>query len=175
MKNLKLLILDIDGVLTDGTKIYDNNHQTIAKRYADKDFTAIRIFNRLNINVCLLSSDQNINEAMAKKRGIDFYYSRNPDGSINKKRFLPILANQYNAKVEEIFYIGDDFFDLDIMLELPFTNRVCPNDSPLYVKNKCGIILERNGGTGVVAEFLEKYLNETLRYFEINQFLGNLE
>lgn len=175
MKNLKLLILDVDGVMTDGTKTYNGKHNVLSKRYADKDFTAIRLFKRLKISVCLLSSDKRMNEAMAEKRGIDFFYSRNPDGSIDKKQFLPQLLEKYQSDIDQTVYIGDDFFDLDIMLELPYENRVCPQDSPMYVKEKCGKVLKRKGGTGVIAEFLEDYLISSGRSEEIYQFLGNLE
>ena len=69
-----LLILDVDGVLTDGTKTYDREHNVISKRYADQDFTAIKLFQE-GWKVCFLSSDA-FNEGVAKKRGIDFYNSR---------------------------------------------------------------------------------------------------
>jgi len=41
---IKLLILDVDGVLTDGTKVYDQNHNPVYKTYRCKDFTAIKRF-----------------------------------------------------------------------------------------------------------------------------------
>ena len=73
---IQLVLLDIDGVLTDGTKIYDQQHNVIAKKYCDLDFTAIKRMKKAGVNVCFLSGDRNINEGMAEKRGIDFWYSR---------------------------------------------------------------------------------------------------
>ncbi len=156
---MKLLILDIDGVMTNGTKVYDNDHKVLSKSYNDKDFTAIKIFKQMGIDVCFLSSDTSINKGMALERDIDFFYSRNPDGTISKAKFLPSLMERYGADVSQVVYIGDDLFDLDIMLELPEPNRVCPGDAPKYLKDKCGCVLSRHGGTGVVAEYLEKYSN----------------
>ena len=63
---IKLLILDIDGVLTDGTKTYDKDHNVLSKRFMCKDFTAIKKFIAANIDVVLISGDK-WNEKMAKK------------------------------------------------------------------------------------------------------------
>lgn len=49
---MKLLILDIDGVMTNGTKVYDDDHNVLSKSYNDKDFTAIKIFKQMGIDVC---------------------------------------------------------------------------------------------------------------------------
>ena len=152
---IKLLVLDIDGVMTNGTKVYDYDHSVLSKSYNDKDFTAIKIFKRLGIDVCFLSSDESINSGMAESRGVDFFYSRNDDGSISKSKYLPTLEEKYGVERDEIVYVGDDLFDLDIMMELPLMNRVCPSDAPKYMREKCGIVLTRSGGTGAVAEYLE--------------------
>ena len=167
MKNMKVLALDVDGVMTDGTKIYDPEYNVIAKRYNDKDFTAIKLFEKVGVNVCFISSDKNVNSEMANKRGVRFFNSRLPDGGINKKQFIPVLEEEYNAQIRnhgplcEVYYAGDDFFDLDIMLELPKNNRICPSDSPEYVKRVCGIECTTPGGQGVVAEILTLYLIQT--------------
>ena len=172
---MKLLILDIDGVMTNGCKSYDNEHNATSKSYNDKDFTAIKIFKQIGVSVCFLSSDENVNRGMAKARGVDFYYSRMPDGSINKKRFLPSLMETYQATLEQSYYVGDDFFDLDIMLLLPKENRICPQDAPDYVKGQCGIITGW-GGQGVVANVLSRYLKEADKEDIIHELLNiNLE
>ena len=74
---INLVILDIDGVMTDGTKVYDESHNVIYKKYCDRDFTAIKRLKDCGVSVCFLSGDKRINEGMAASRNIDFYYSRN--------------------------------------------------------------------------------------------------
>jgi 3-deoxy-D-manno-octulosonate 8-phosphate phosphatase (KDO 8-P phosphatase) len=82
---LKLLVIDIDGVMTDGTKTYGIDGKVISKRFNDKDFTAIKRFKASNVKVCFLSGDRNVNEAMANDRNVDFYHSRmKTDGILNK-------------------------------------------------------------------------------------------
>ena len=113
---MMLLILDIDGVMTDGTKFYDLKGEVSHKRYCDLDFTAIKRFKEIGWSVCFVSADKTVNEAMAKRRRIDFYYSRQPDGSIDKSLILPDIMSRYRIKTfDEIVYVGDDVHDLTIM------------------------------------------------------------
>ena len=71
----KLLIIDIDGVLTDGCKTYDLLGNVISKNFNDKDFTAIKRFKN-NLNVCFLTADDRVNRNIASSRKVDFYYTR---------------------------------------------------------------------------------------------------
>ena len=82
---IELLILDVDGVLTDGTKVYDIDHNVLSKRYMCKDFTAIKRFIAAGVKVVMLSGD-NFNKQMAEKRNIPFYCSRGSDLSLDKSR-----------------------------------------------------------------------------------------
>ena len=88
---IELLILDVDGVLTDGTKVYDIDHNVLSKRYMCKDFTAIKRFIAAGVKVVMLSGD-NFNRYMAEKRNIDFYCSRNKDLSLDKARYLEVFS-----------------------------------------------------------------------------------
>ena len=63
-----LLVLDIDGVMTDGTKAYGRNGRAFSKRYCDRDFTAIKRFKAAGVEVVFLSGDKSVNEAMARRR-----------------------------------------------------------------------------------------------------------
>lgn len=111
----KLLVLDVDGVLTDGTKIYGPNGTVAGKRFCDKDFTGIKKFQMDGWKVCWLSADRHINEAIAKDRGIDFWYSRAEDGTIDKASWLDRLIVHYNVTAVNTVYVGDDLFDLPPM------------------------------------------------------------
>lgn len=157
LERLKLLILDVDGILTDGTKVYDNAHKCIAKNFLDIDFTAIKIFKKLGVEVCLLSGDE-WNSTMAAARGIPFFPSRNEDGSINKVNALKKILNYYNNKIKQdnCLYIGDDYFDIGLMEKLKV--RIWPSDTPKYLLKNGDVILSSKRGEGVVAEILSDYL-----------------
>lgn len=149
---INLIILDVDGVMTDGTKIYDDYGRVTSKRFNDRDFTAIKRFKAAGVSVCFLSGDANINKEIAKNRNIDFYHSRGPDGKLDKVKFLPFLLSKYKATKETTAYVGDDYFDLEIMKEVD--NRFCPSDAILDVKWIC-YNLKVKGGDGVVADLYE--------------------
>ena len=111
---IKLLILDIDGVMTDGTKVYGLDGLTIGKRYCDRDFTAIKQFKAAGVQVCFLSGDDKVNKAMAENRKTDFYYSRGRE----KTDYLEEFADTYNCSTKEMAYVGDDIFELFCVVNL---------------------------------------------------------
>lgn len=155
---VKLVILDVDGVMTDGRKYYGVDGMPFAKTYCDKDFTAIKRMKGAGVKVCILSGDNTVNEAMAKNRNIDFYYARGKE----KADFLPELEKTYSSKPADMLYIGDDLFDSKIMKEVG--HSFCPADANLQVKRVCGEnnILSNNGGCNVVAEMVEVLLERGL-------------
>lgn len=157
LAEFRLLILDIDGVMTDGTKVYGIDGDVIAKRFNDRDFTAIKRFKAAGVSVCFLSGDKRVNEIMAHSRKTDFYYSRSDDGSLDKATFVELFAKRYDVPPSRMAYIGDDYYDLSIIEKLEFT--FCPADSPASVKEKVYQVMTRKGGEGVVAELYDEYEN----------------
>ena len=155
---IKLIILDIDGVMTDGRKYYGLDGMSFAKTYCDKDFTAIKRFRGAGIKVCFLSGDNRVNKTMAENRNIDFYSARGKD----KADFLDEFEKIYMTTKDEMLYIGDDLFDLSIMKEVGFA--FCPQDSPNALKEFCSIknIIPRNGGENVVAMLFDILLDRKL-------------
>jgi 3-deoxy-D-manno-octulosonate 8-phosphate phosphatase (KDO 8-P phosphatase) len=143
-----LLILDIDGVMTDGRKLYDDSGQGLFKQFCDKDFTAIKRFKANGINVCFLSADKQVNATMAKVRNIDFIYARSVDGTIDKSRFLDQLRQKYDST--RVCFVGDDYYDLTLLSDVDIS--FCPSDAAEIVKRNVTKVLDTRGGEGVVAE-----------------------
>jgi len=155
MKGCQLLILDIDGVLTNGTKMYDINGNVISKSFNDRDFTAIKRFKDAGVAVCFLSGDNRVNEAMARTRKVDFYYTRPEGNPISKGEFVEIFADAYGIATNKMIYVGDDFYDLSIIEKLDLT--YCPADSCACVREAVRLVLDTSGGMGVVAELYDIY------------------
>tara|TARA_R110000824_G_scaffold283710_1_gene472106 strand:- start:35 stop:502 length:468 start_codon:yes stop_codon:yes gene_type:complete len=153
----KLLILDIDGVLTDGRKAYDLNGDVIHKTFNDKDFTAIKRFIHRNVQVCLLSADDRVNRAIAKSRKLKFYYTRELHVN-DKEELLNFIKKSYSVSENEIIYVGDDIPDLNIITRL--THTYCPSDAVLSIKQAAKEVLNSKGGAGVIAELYENIYNE---------------
>ena len=155
---IKLVILDIDGVLTDGKKYYGVDGIPFAKTYCDKDFTAIKRMRGSGVKVCFLSGDTRVNEAMAKNRNIDFYAARGED----KATFVARFEAYYECSRKDMLYIGDDLFDKSIM-EL-VAHPYCPKDACRDIKEVCGVanILSNNGGNNVICELFDVLLDRGL-------------
>lgn len=134
----KLLILDIDGVMTDGRKYYANDGKAVYKSFNDRDFTAIKRFKMKGVNVCFLSGDSTVNENMAKNRGIDFFKSETWDSGSNKGSFIPKFVDKYKVKPEDMAYFGDDYYDLGIMELVGYP--LCTNEAPWIVQRFCNSV-----------------------------------
>ena len=149
---IKLLILDVDGVLTDGTKVYTQEHQPVYKRFRCKDFTAIKRFIAAGVKVIMLSGD-NWNAEMARQRNIPFYCTRGADLGLDKSVYLKHLEAQYKVKRENMAFVGDDYFDLSMFKTLFWT--FAPADSPRIIRQNCLYLLKSKGGQGVVQELYD--------------------
>lgn len=149
---IKLIVLDIDGVLTNGKKIYDNTGKCVYKEFCDKDWTAIKRFQALGIDVIFLTGDPNINSNIGLNRGIKTYVNRSNNTHIDKSYYLEEICTNHNVQPKNICYVGDDLFDIGIMrrVQYPF----CVNDSPRMVK-KYSTTLQKNGGDNVIACLFE--------------------
>ena len=158
MQKPKLIILDIDGVMTDGKKYYNQDGTCVMKAYNDKDFMAIKLFRAMGIDVCFLSGDRNINLNMALSRNIKFY-----DSDYDKLTALRQIQKEYNVLDNEIIFVGDGYYDWFITKE--FMHTFCPVDSPEYIKADATYVFKRKGGEGVVAELFDYLYNKY--HFEI--------
>jgi 3-deoxy-D-manno-octulosonate 8-phosphate phosphatase (KDO 8-P phosphatase) len=155
---VKLVILDIDGVMTDGTKLYGVDGMPFAKSYCDKDFTAIKRMRGAGVKVCFLSGDDTVNLKMAQNRNIDFYSARGKD----KAEFLPMLEKVYGVNRKDMVYLGDDLFDLSIMKAVG--HPYCPYDACFEVTNFCGYMntLSSSGGRNAIVHLQRVLLQRRL-------------
>jgi 3-deoxy-D-manno-octulosonate 8-phosphate phosphatase (KDO 8-P phosphatase) len=161
MNKIKLLILDVDGVLTDGKKYYGIDGIPVAKTFCDKDWTSIKRFKALGTEVIFLTGDQRINEEVGKNRNIPVYLSR----GLDKLEFLNQFEKEYNCSKNNIAYIGDDLFDINIMKNVGFS--FCTSDSPKIVKDQANTVLNNKGGDNVILELFE--------YCEKNSLIPTIE
>lgn len=157
----KLLILDVDGVLTTGLKTYDTNGKVISKTFSDRDFTAIKQFICSGVKVIFLSGDNQINSIIAKNRKIDFFYSRKTDGQLSKSECAREILNKHNLSLEQVIFVGDDLFDIEMRDYCKL--MVCPNNSHYLMRKNSDVVLNSKSGEGCVQELFE--------YMVINKLL----
>ena len=145
----KLIVLDVDGVLTDGTKCYDRDGKVISKTFYDKDWTAIKRFQAAGLQVVLLSSDTICNQGIAANRQLDFI---SVPAGVDKISSLRRLCDEYAVDPKEIVYVGDDYYDLMLLESVGYP--YCPNDSISDVKAVAKMLPEM-GGFGVIQALYE--------------------
>lgn len=152
MKNIKMVIIDIDGVLTDGT-IYIDSEGRETKAFHVLDGTGISYLHRAGIKTAIISG--RICDAVvhrAKELDIKDVYQ----GAINKLDAYKEILEKHTLRDDEICYIGDDLIDLPIFYRVGFPVSVA-NASPL-VKQHSLYVTNTKGGFGAVREVAEKIL-----------------
>ncbi len=152
-KNIKLVVLDVDGVLTDGGMYYSNSGDEL-KKFNTKDGRALLMLAKNNIQVGFLSSG--INNSLIKKRASHLNVKFVKTGTESKKTVLIKWCKELNIQIDNVAYIGDDINDLDIIKYVKFS--ACPSDAIESIKKHSTIILERKGGEGCVREFVDNYI-----------------
>ncbi len=152
LKHIKLLLLDVDGVLTDGGIIYnDNNVET--KVFNVKDGLGIRLLIEAGIQVCIVtgrSSKALYNRC--KNLGIVHIF----DGVSDKAAILGSVQEQTGVSAGEIAFIGDDLPDLSLMRLTGVSISVA--DAHKIVLTKADMVTSAKGGMGAVREVSEAIL-----------------
>lgn len=149
---IKLLVMDVDGTLTDG-KIYMGDNGEVMKAFNVKDgYTIAHMLPEMGIiPVIITGRKSKIVENRARELGISELYQ----GIENKLAQLKIVAEKYNAYSEEIAYIGDDLNDLECIEYSGIT--ASPADASEMIKKRVSYVCSANGGEGVLREFIKRF------------------
>ena len=152
-KNIKLLILDVDGTMTDaGIYIMEDGRQF--KKFNARDGIGIKLALQAGIEVGIISHSlvTEMVSVRAQMLGMKYTYI----GQRPKLEVLEEWQNQLGLKDEEIAFIGDDINDYHIMQKVGFT--ACPADAVDQIREIADVILTKKGGEGAVREFIDTYL-----------------
>ena len=152
LKKIKLLLLDVDGVLTDGGIIYnDNGVET--KVFNVKDGLGIRLLMEAGIHLGIITGRRsNALSFRCKDLGINLIY----DGVKNKIDVLDALLDQTGVSAEEVAFIGDDLPDLKLMKTIGLSIAV--GDAHKLILDNADMVTSANGGHGAVREVCETIL-----------------
>lgn len=151
---IKLVILDVDGTLTDG-KLYIDNLGNEMKAFDVKDGLAISQAIKQGLIFAIITGKTS---KIVERRGTELGIQEIIQGSFNKIKDLENILNKYNISLEETCYIGDDLIDLKPMKLCGFS--ACPKDSVPEILEISDYISTKNGGYGAVREILEKILKD---------------
>lgn len=152
-KQIKLLILDVDGVMTDAGMFFTENGDQL-KKYNAKDGMAIMALKKLGVDVGIISSGFKLEMVKARAELLKIehlYVGRDP-----KLDVLNAWCEKLNIKHSEVGIIGDDINDLQVMQNVGFS--AAPADAVPAVKEQVDLVLQHKGGAGCVREFIDNYL-----------------
>lgn len=152
LSQIQLLLLDVDGVLTDGGIIYDAAGGEI-KRFCVKDGLGIRLLMAAGLRVGIITGRRS--PALTHRLnnlGIDLVF----DGTLDKAAALKSIIEQLGLEPPQISFVGDDLPDLPIMKRVGLA--VAVSDAAVEVKQAAHFITTARGGDGAVREVCELIL-----------------
>ena len=147
--SIRLLILDVDGVLTDG-HITMNERGEEVKSFNVKDGLGLKILMSTGIEVIIITGRKSmVVEHRAKELGIDEVWQ----GIKDKKVLCKRIIGEKGLKKEEVCCIGDDLPDLAMFMEAGL--RIAVADGVEEVREKADLVTKKKGGYGAVREACE--------------------
>lgn len=153
LRKIKLLILDVDGVMTDAGMFFTESGDQI-KKYNAKDGMAIMALTKSDFQVGIISSGYKLEMVKARAdllRIQHVYVGRDP-----KMTILMDWCSTMGISLDEVAIIGDDINDLDVIQNVGFS--ACPSDAVPKIKRQVDLVLQAKGGNGCVREFIDQYL-----------------
>jgi len=152
ISKIKIVLADIDGVLTDGGLYYSSEGLQM-KRFNVKDGMGAVMLKQKGFKVGIISSDKStIAKARADKLKLDFVYY----GVENKLNIIQDICAAENIMKEEIAYMGDDEIDLEVLKNVGLS--ACPSDAIPQVKDCVNFISTKPGGHGAFRELSDLIL-----------------
>ncbi len=146
---IKLLVLDVDGCMSNGKIIYNSKGEEI-KSFDVKDGLAIVSWIRLGGKVAIITGRvSKVVKNRSKELGITHLYQ----GIKNKESKLKEILRIENIKSKEIAVIGDDLNDYKMLKLAGFS--FAPKDAVKEIKDIADVTLSKNGGDGAIREMIE--------------------
>jgi 3-deoxy-D-manno-octulosonate 8-phosphate phosphatase (KDO 8-P phosphatase) len=143
---IKIVLTDVDGVLTDGGMYYSTKGD-IMKKFHVRDGMGVTLLRKNNIPSVIVTKEKNeIIKQWSKKMKIDKLLM----GIINKEAVLEKICENYDVQSSEICYIGDDVNDLGLLKLVGFS--ATPSDGIIEAQKICDYVCKNNGGNGVFRE-----------------------
>ena len=163
LKEIKAILLDVDGVLSSDTSPLDKNGDPMRTANV-KDGYAIRqaLFNGIEVGIITGGAQRRVRKRHLKL-GITYYY----DNVSDKVRILDEFVNKTGISKREILFMGDDLVDHSVMLQVGIA--ACPSDAVPEIKLISRYISDHKGGDGCVRDVIEQVMRAQGKWFADNQ------
>ena len=166
---IKAVVMDVDGVLTDGSLTFDENGVEY-KTFNAKDGQGIVMLNKTGFVTAIITAREN---GTVRHRFKNLGMTKLFEGCKNKIAALKELLQEFNLKAEEIAYMGDDLPDICVLKTAGLP--CCPADAVKEVQAHAKFVSSKNGGRGAVREMCDFILKSTGKYEEIASSIINRE
>ena len=161
LKKIRMLIMDVDGVMTDGRIIMDDEGREL-KNFNVRDGHGIKVLQRFGIKVALLTGRQSkVVMHRAKDLDIKDVYQK----VYNKKEVFEKIIRKHKISADEAAFIGDDIIDIPVLNRVGFSVAVA--DAVDVVKRSVDYVTKQNGGCGAVREVCEMILQAQGKWSEV--------
>lgn len=148
-RRVKLLVMDVDGTLTDGAMYYSEKGEEL-KRFSTRDGMGVTLLHRALIQTAIITSEHS---PIVVRRAEKLRIHEVMLGSKDKTTTLLDMARRLDLVPEDIAYIGDDVNDLHVMKLCGLS--ACPADSVEIIRETAHLVCQRPGGNGAVRELAE--------------------
>ena len=149
LKHIKLIVTDVDGVLTDGGLYYGPDGECL-KRFNARDGLGVRLLQNAGIQVAILSGRDC---PALRKRLEDFGITEAVLGQLDKRLALAGIMERCGVEPKEVAFIGDDVPDMEVFRLCGVSVTV--GDAPAYVKERASLVLKSSGGRGAFRELVD--------------------
>ena len=151
-EKIKLVIMDVDGVLTDGGIYYDSEGREL-KRFCVKDGSGVKMLWRAGLKTAIITGrNSTVVDIRAKELKVDIVIQ----GAVDKLPVYKELKEKLGITDEEILYIGDDYLDIPLLSRVGLA--VCVPEAYQMVRDYCHYVTKSPGGNGAVREIAELLL-----------------
>jgi 3-deoxy-D-manno-octulosonate 8-phosphate phosphatase (KDO 8-P phosphatase) len=151
-QSIELLLLDVDGVLTDGVIVLDDNGVE-TKHFSVRDGAGVSIWKRAGKHVAILSGRRS---AAVDHRAAELGITPVIQGMKDKSGPFRALLAQMGLDAAQVCYVGDDLPDLPVLMAVGLS--ACPGDAAPEVRESVHLVVDANGGCGAVRAVIEAIL-----------------
>ncbi|WP_413663041.1 KdsC family phosphatase [Microbulbifer sp. CNSA002] len=152
LKNIRWLVLDVDGVLTDGKLYFDNSGNEL-KTFHTLDGHGIKMLQNSGVRVAIITGRRS---NVVERRAHDLGINKLIQGREDKFVALQELLSEESCRLEDIAYIGDDYPDLLVMTKIGCP--IAPPNAAPPVRERALWITEACGGAGAVREVCDRIM-----------------
>ena len=168
-RRIKMIIMDVDGTLTDGTILLLPDGEEV-KAYNVLDGMGMLLAHLAGIKTGIITGK---NSKPLAKRAKNLKVLELYQGILDKKKVLFEILRKYNLQLEDVAYIGDDLGDLDVIKEVGFAGAVA--NAHAIIKKHSHYHCRLEGGKGAVREFIEFILTVQDKWGIIQDNITNIK